>query len=229
MKGCPSLYLLTWRRDSSVFWVTAIFLEQGLLESTACWNLIEQTDDSSCISLPLGWREGQFWQRRWRRAWCEAAGPDKQSFAWPPVSVISQRESLISKKVVNLLASVCPCLLCQEGAKLIFWRNRGGLLLKCSLFSVWLFSCEDSSSVSVSLSLNPSPLFLSLSLTFTYRHTFSSRWGIFPPDYEIRTAAAKIKDRMNSGGFVGTGRLAYLYSIDSCSSHRHMGGQGLKF
>lgn len=167
MKGCPSLYLLTWRRDSSVFWVTAIFLEQGLLESTACWNLIEQTDDSSCISLPLGWREGQFWQRRWRRAWCEAAGPDKQSFAWPPVSVISQRESLISKKVVNLLASVCPCLLCQEGAKLIFWRNRGGLLLKCSLFSVWLFSCEDSSSVSVSLSLSiplrcfclsPSPL-----------------------------------------------------------------------
>lgn len=36
----------------------AIFLEQGLLESTACWNLIEQTDDTSCISLPLGVKNG---------------------------------------------------------------------------------------------------------------------------------------------------------------------------
>lgn len=46
---------------------------------------------------------------------CESAGPDKHSFAWPPVSIISQRESLIFKKVVNLPAYVCPSWLPHEG------------------------------------------------------------------------------------------------------------------
>lgn len=107
----------------SVFTRDRHILMHGLLENTLCWNVIEQRDDSSCISLPLGCREGQFWQRRWRGALHEAAGQDKQSFAWPPLSVISQRESLISKKVVSLLP--LPSSGLQKGVKLLFCRNKG--------------------------------------------------------------------------------------------------------
>lgn len=139
----------------------------------------------------------------WRGAWREAEGTDKRSFAWPPVSVISQRESLISKKVVNLLASVCPCLLRQEGAKLVIWLSLVGPA--CKVHRIHCFAGHRSLS-----------LLRSYSLTLTQRHTFSNRPGISPLECEIKNCCCKKKHQRENEQerlCVWTGLLSYLFKI----------------
>lgn len=104
---------------------TDMFIEQRCWNSKAYYNLNRPTHPAAaCPGQFLsegGWVE------------CEAAGPDKHSFAWPSVSIISQRESLILKKVVNLLVYICPSWLPHEGPS--SWGAGGAALISIQWFN----------------------------------------------------------------------------------------------
>lgn len=89
-----------------------VFLEQSVEIS-----LSRRRRDLSSVQ-PLGGKKRPLLAEEVDEGWQEALGADKQPFAWPPVAVISQREALISEKVLSLLAFIYCCLLCQKGTSL---------------------------------------------------------------------------------------------------------------